>query len=212
VVAVLGIFLAILGAWTALKLGPSGEVHFSARSKVPGVIVVEPAVLNAVDAPVRVKATRSDGGAIWLAVAPSADTSDVLGRSAVSRVSGVHYPAGTLDLRTSGTGGLADIQTSDVWRTFAKGSGSAELVVDQDRAPERMVVTSGDSTALADVTMTVTWADRTWFFEALTATVIGAIIVAFALGDLWHISSPRPRRRSRARTGDGGSKASEVPT
>lgn len=185
VVAVLGITLAVFGAWATLRLGPTGEAHFSATSKAPGTLVVEPDVLNAVDVPVRVTATRSDGGPVWLAAAPSTDARAVLATSGGSTVSGVHYPAGTLDLRASGAGALPDISTADVWRLRAKGAGSAELVVDQGSGPETAVVTSGDATALRDVTLTLTWADRTWFFEALAAALIGAIIAAFALGDLW---------------------------
>ncbi|MHB8186799.1 MAG: hypothetical protein ACYDDU_12105 [Dermatophilaceae bacterium] len=206
VLGVLGLALAALGAWTALKLGPSGEVRFSATSKATGAIVVEPDVLNSLNIPVRIKATRGDGGAVWLAAAPSTDAGAVLARSAVSTVSGVHYPAGTLDLRVSGAGALPDISTADVWRISAKGAGSAELLVDQGRGPETAVVTSGDATALTNVTMTLTWAQRSWFFEALTAAVIGAIIAAFALIDMSNSRHTSRRtdavrtRRSRVKT------------
>jgi len=68
------------------------------------------------------------------------------------------------------------------------------------------VVTSGDATALTNVTVTLTWAQRPWFFEALAAAVIGAIIAAFALIDVSN-SLRRARwthavrtRRSRVRT------------
>lgn len=186
VVAVLGAALTVFGAWTALKLGPSGEVRFSVTSKAPGAIVVQPDVLNSVDVPVRVRATRSDGGAVLVVVAPSADARAVVATSAVSTVTGVHYPAGTLDLRASGTGALTGTNTADVWRLSAKGTGSAQLVVNQGAGPETAVVTSPDSSALRDVTMTLTWAARSWFFEALALAVIGAIMTAFALGDLWH--------------------------
>jgi hypothetical protein len=196
--AVLGIALAVCGAWTAARLGPSGEAHFRATAKATGAIVVGPEVLNTLDVPVRVTATRGDGGAVWLAAAPSTDALAVLGTSEVSTVNGVHYGAGTLDLRTSGAGALPDISTADVWRLVAKGAGSAELVVGQGKGPERVLVTSGDATALTDVTMTLTWADRSWFFEALAAALIGAIIAAFALGDLWHI---RPRQPTEPRSG-----------
>ena len=186
VVAVLGIALAVLGTWTAVKLGPSGEARFSATLRGPGAIVVGTEVLSSVDVSVRVTATRSDGGALWLAVAPSSDASAVLAKSAVSTVSGVHYPAGTLDLRASGAGLLTDISTSDVWRLTSKGTRSADLVVDQGRGPETAVVTSGDTTSLTGVALTLTWADRTWFLEALAGALIGAIIAMFALNDLWH--------------------------
>jgi hypothetical protein len=206
VMAVLGIALAALGAATALKLGPDGETHFTATSKATGAIVVEPGVINSLNIPVRVTATRRDGGAVWLAAAPSNDARAVLARSAVSTVSGVHYPAGTLALRASGAGALPDISTADVWRLSSEGMGSTELVVDQGRGPETAVVTSGDLTPLTDVTVTLTWAQRSWFFAALTAVVIGAIIAAFALIDLSQSRHIEGRieairaRRARVRT------------
>ena len=180
-----GIVLTVLGAWILVRLGPSGEATFSATSQVPGVIVISSDVLNSVDVPVRVTATRHDGGAVWLAVAARTDARAVLATSAVSTVSDVRYPAGGLDLRVSGAGALTDISTADVWRRSANGAGSALLLVDQGTGPETVVVTSGDATALTDVTMTLTWADRTWFFEALAVAMIGAVIAAFALNDLW---------------------------
>jgi hypothetical protein len=203
VIAALGVALAIFGAWTAVKLGPSGEAQFSATSKAAGAMVVGPGVLNALNVPVRVRATRGDGGAVRLAAAPSTDARALLATYAVSTVKGVHFAAGTLDLRASGAGPMPDINTADVWRLSANGAGSAELVVDQGMGPETAVVTSDDATTLKDVTMTLTWVDRSWFFEALAAAVIGAIITAFALGDLL---SRRPHRlratSTRARHGE----------
>ncbi len=202
----LGIALAVFGAWAALNMGPSGEAHFSATSKAPGAIVVEPDVLNSLNFPVRVKVTRTDGGALWMAAASSADARAVLARHALSTVSGVHYPAGTLDLRASGSGALPDISKADVWRISAEGAGTAEMVVDQGRAPEMAVVASGDATALTNVTMTLTWAKRSWFFGALSAVLIGAIIAAFAIIDLGRGRHTARRiaairaRRSRVRT------------
>ncbi|MBE3074231.1 MAG: hypothetical protein IMZ75_04685 [Actinobacteria bacterium] len=206
VVAAVGIVLAVVGAGIVVELGPSGEASFSVTSKAPGAIVVTSDVLNSVDVPVRVKATRRDGGAVRLTAAPSTDARAVLATSAVSTVSHVSYPAGTLDLRTSGTGPLRGIGTADVWRLWAKGTGSAELVVDQGRGPETAVITSGDATALTDVTITLTWADRAWFFEALAATMIGAVIAAFALNDLWQ------GRAVTGKHGVSGTRTSKVTT
>ena len=169
-----------------VKLGPSGEAHFVVTSKAPGAIVVTQDVLNTVDGPVRVSATRRDGGAVRLVVAPSTDARAVLATSAVSTVTNLRFPAGTLELRTSGEAPLSDISKADVWRLAATGKGSAELLVDQGRGPETAVVTSGDATALADVMVTLIFADRAWFFEALAAAMIGAVIAAFALSYLWH--------------------------
>jgi hypothetical protein len=136
------------------------------------------------DVPVRVAVTRADGGAVRLLAAPSSDARAVLAKSAVSTVNGVHYGSGTLDIRPSGAGALPDISAADVWRLSAKGAGSAELLIGQGKGPETAVVTSGDATALKDVTMTLTWTNRSWFFEALAAVVIGTVITAFALIDM----------------------------
>ena len=205
VVVLLGGALAIFGAWNAFSLGPSGEARFSVTSKDPGALVVEPDILNSIEVPARITATRSDGGRVLLVVAPSVDARAVLERSAVSTVSGVHYPAGTLDLRSSGVGASSGITTADVWRLSAKGSGSARLVVNQGVGPETAVVTSGDASTLRDVTLTLTWADRAWFFDALAVALIGSIVAVFAFGDLWHTrsdaaSSTRPGHPHRGVT------------
>lgn len=187
VLALLGIALVAAGAGTAFKLGPSGKAQFRATSMAPGVIVVGPEVLNAVNVPVRLTATRSDGRAVRLAAARSSDALAVVGTSAAFTVSRLNYPDGTLDLRTSGAGALPDIsRADDVWRLSAKGGSSAELVVDQGNGPETAVVASGDASALRNVTMTLTWANSTWLAEALVVVLGGLIIAGFALNDLWH--------------------------
>lgn len=200
-VAAVGIVLAVAGALMVAKLGPAGEARFSATSHSPGALVVPSDVLNSVDVPVRVTATRSDGGPVRLASAASVDARSVLATSAVSTVSGVRFPSGTLALHTSGAGPLSDVSTADIWRLAETGAGSAELVVDQGRGPEIAVVTSGDAQPLSSVTMTVTWADRLWFFEALGLAMIGAVIAAFALNFLWQTrDDPARHEVSTART------------
>lgn len=185
VVAALGIVFVVIGAWMVLVLGPSGKAQFSATSKAPGAVVVPPEVLNAVDVPVQITATRADGGSVSIATAPSADARAILATSAVTTASAVHFQDGALDLHASGAGALTDISSADIWRLAVKSPGSAQLVVDQSRAPESAVVTSGDATDLSDVTVTLTWVNRAWFFEALAVATIGAVLAAFALNDLW---------------------------
>jgi hypothetical protein len=196
--AAVGIVLAAAGALLVVRLGPAGEAGFSVTAKAPGAIVVTPDVLNSVDGPVRIRATRRDGGAVRLAAAANTDARSVLATSAVSTVSEVRFPAGTLALHASGAGPLSDISTADVWRLAATGAGSAELVVDQGKGPEIAVVTSGDAQPLRDVTMTVTWADRVWFFEALAVAMLGAVIAAFALNFLWQTRDSRHRSGTKA--------------
>jgi hypothetical protein len=207
--AAVGIALAVVGAWTALKLGPSAEAQFRATSKAPGAIVVGPDVLNSVDVPVRVAAARGDGGAVRVVAARSGDALAIVGKAAASTVSGLRYPAGTLDLRASGAGPLPDISKADVWRLSATRAGSAELVVDQGSGPETAVVTSGDGSALTNVTLTLTWANSTWLAEAIVLALIGMIIGTLALTDLWR-GRPRRRRATAARTDPSGATNPEV--
>jgi len=217
-VAAIGVVLLLLGAWIVVKVGPSGEATFQATSKAPGAIVVPADVLNRVDVPVRIAATRRDGGPVRLTAAPTVDARAVLGTTAVSTVTAVHYPSGTMDLQASGSGTVPNISESDVWRIAAKGAGSAELVVDQPanpgsapavpavpagssaRGPETAVVTSGDATALSDVTVSLTWADRAWFFEALAVAIVGALLASFALIFLWQSREVAASRNGAART------------
>lgn len=205
-VAAVGIVLVVLGSWILVRLGPSGQARFSATAKAPGAVVITSDVLNTVNVPVRVTATRRDGSAVRLAVAPTSDARAMLATSRVSTVTAVHYPAGTMDLRASGDGALDDLSAADVWRLAAKGAGSAQLVVDQGRGPETVVVTSGDAKPLTDVTVTLAWANRTWFFEALVTATVGAVLAAFALIDLWQ-SRVIALRTDEAETGTTTSEA-----
>jgi hypothetical protein len=209
VAAALGIVLLVVGAWMVVVLGPSGEAQFSTTSKAPGAVAVTPDVLNALDVPVRVTATRRDGGSLLLAVGPSPDARSILAGSAVSTVSGVHYPQGSMDLRTSGTGASKDVSQADIWRLTAKGSRTATLVVGQGMGPETVVVTSGDDTALTDLTLTLTWNNRAWFFEALAMATIGAVLATFAINDLWqggflavqrHAAKTKPQTQTHGAT------------
>jgi len=47
-------------------------------------------------------------------------------------------------------------------------------------------VTSGDDSALTNITVTLTWANRLWFFEALLVAMVGGVMATFALTFLWH--------------------------
>lgn len=183
--AALGLLFVLSGTWMVVILGPSGRAHFSATFKAPGDIVVPAAVLNAVDVPVRITATRAGGRPIFIATAASADARSILASSALTSVSAVQFPTGGLDHHGSGVSPHADITAADIWRLSAKSPGSAVLLVDQSRAPETAVVSSGDATNLRNITLTLTWANRGWFFEALALATIGAVMAAFALNDLW---------------------------
>ena len=61
--ALVGLVAAVVGAWFLAHLGTSGTATFTAE---PGqrVVVLEPDVLNRVDAPVTIEAVTEDGAPV----------------------------------------------------------------------------------------------------------------------------------------------------
>ena len=173
--ALLGLALAVFGAWFAFLLGPKGTAAFHATSNAP--LVLGPTVLNRVAAPVTVTASAASGP-VFLGAAVPQDTDELVGRAKHNFVASADFPARTLTIEQLGSGDLGDPSGSHVWRTTGEGS----ITVTQDQAPQSVLVypTQGGS---FDVDVTV--ARNTWFLQALVALVVGLIVMAFAGGWLW---------------------------
>ena len=173
--ALLGLALAVFGAWFAVLLGPKGTAAFHATSNAP--LVVGPTVLNRVTAPVTVTASAASGP-VFLGAAVPQDTDELVGQATHNFVASADFPAKTLTIEQLGSGDLPDPSDSHVWRSTGEGS----ITVTQDQAPQSVLVypTKGGS---FDVDVTV--AHSTWFLQALVALVVGLIVMAFAGGWLW---------------------------
>lgn len=173
--ALLGLALAVVGAWFAFILGPKGTAAFHATSNAP--LIVGPNVLNRVAAPVTVTASAGSG-TVFLGAAVPQDTDDLVGQAKHNFVASADFPARTLTIEQLGSGDLGDPSESHVWRSTGEGF----LTVTQDQAPQSVLVypTQGGS---FDVDVTV--ARNTWFLQALVALVVGLIVMAFAGGWLW---------------------------
>jgi hypothetical protein len=104
-------------------------------------------------------------------------------------------------LVASHTGGTraTGLASSDVWRQTAGGTGTVRLQVEQDRAPESVVVAAPDGGPADLGVVTVTIASRAWFFQALLLALVGLLVVAVGVGGLWHL---RPARRRGAAVQD----------
>jgi hypothetical protein len=175
VAALLGLALAVFGAWFAFVLGPKGTASFHATSNAP--LVIGPTVLNRVNAPVTVSANASSGP-VFLGAAVPQDVDDLVGTGKHDVVASASFPARTLTIEQLGSGDLEDPSASHVWRSTEEGS----ITVTQDQAPQAVLVypTKGGS---VDLDLTV--ARNTWFLQSLVALVVGLIVVAFAGGWLW---------------------------
>jgi hypothetical protein len=185
--ALLGLVLTGFGAWLAATIGPSGTLAFRATTSNPLLLPAE--VINRVDDPVTVTVEGSGAEQVWLGVAPVADVLAVVGNAAHDEARSAQFPARTLELATSGAGLLPDPRTLDVWRQTVANTKSVSAVVDQDRAPEAILVlpNSGEQ-----VTATVEFTHRGWFYQALTVLIVGLIIASFALG--WLVTQRNQER------------------
>ena len=195
VAALLGLALAVFGAWFAFVLGPKGTAAFHASSNAP--LVLGPNVLNRVNAPVTVTA-ESASGPVFVGAAVPQDVDELVGKSKHNFVAYASFPARTLTIEQLGSGDLADPSESHVWRSTGEGS----ISLAQEQAPQAVLVypTKGGS---FDVAVTV--ARNTWFLQSLVALVVGLIVVAFAGGWLWQSWRAAPEGSDPTKTSDGAS-------
>jgi hypothetical protein len=194
VAALLGLALAVFGAWFAFVLGPKGTAAFHASSNAP--LVLGPNVLNRVNAPVTVSA-ESASGPVFVGAAVPQDVDELVGTSKHNVVAYASFPARTLTIEQLGSADLPDPSESHVWRSTGEGS----IAVGQEQAPQAVLVypTKGGS---FDVAVTV--ARNTWFLQSLVALVVGLIVVAFAGGWLWQSWRAAPEGGESSETPRGG--------
>jgi len=171
--ALAGLALTVVGAWFAVQLGSSGTAEFSARPGTDEPVLVPPGVLNRVDADVVVRATPADGATVWMALANPSDAAAVVGDTRHVEVTGVDVREWTLLTRTTGAGEAPELGAADLWRQQDDDEGPVTLTVQQDEAPETLVIAT-DGGALESLTLTVT--DKTWFVEAVVAALVGLFL------------------------------------
>ena len=200
-VAVVGAALAIVGLWFCVNLGPSGEASFSTRLDQAGAVAIEPTVLNTLDTPAEVSITRRDAGPLWVGLAGQSDASALLGNARRTSVNGVSWPSGAVSSQHVGSTPLPDVTKADVWRVSDQARGSAHVVVPQGAGPETLVVAAPGGAPLADVDVSVSWHDKTWFFVSLLLFLVGALLAAgagfFVWQELTAAPAPQPGAPSR---------------
>jgi ABC-type nickel/cobalt efflux system permease component RcnA len=87
----------------------------------------------------------------------------------------------------TGAGTAPALAQADLWRQQASGKGEATLTVEQDDAPETVVVAtaSGKPAELAE--LTVEWQRPAWSLEALAVLVVGLLAAAAGALGLWRL-------------------------
>lgn len=175
VLALLGLALAVLGAWFAIVLGPKGTATFSATANQP--LLIGPTTLNRVNVPVTVTA-QAASGPVFVGAATPKDSTDAVGQAKHDLVVCAQFPARTLQVEQLGRGGLEDPTGYHVWRA----TGTGTITLSQDQAPQAVLVypTKG-----GPMDVSVSFSRTAWFLEALVALVVGLIVMAFAGGWLW---------------------------
>jgi hypothetical protein len=182
-----GLVLLGVGAWFSFHLGPSGSATFTTRPEPGAVVVLEPSVLNRVDRPVTVTARTTGRSRVWVGRASASDAAAVVGGARATSVAGAHVPDWSLETTRSGAGTAAGLAASDVWRQAVTGAGTVRLRVEQDTAPEALVVAAPDGSPADLDSVTVTISSRAWFFQALLLALVGLLAVAAGVAASWHL-------------------------
>lgn len=184
VLTLAGLVLAAIGLWFLSHLGLAGGGSFSAT---PGsrLVVLDPSVLNRVDSPVTITARAKDGGEVWVGRAAPSDAASIVGDAAATAVTGVSVRDWQLQTQHAGTGTAPALARADVWHRQASGKGSAAMTVQQDDAPETVVVAtaSGRPADLAEVT--VEWQRQAWSLQAVAALLLGLLMAGAGIAGLW---------------------------
>ena len=144
VLTVIGVVLLGFGAWFTFHLGPSGSATFTSTPSPGSIVVLEPSLLNRVDSPATVSVTTRDAGPVFVGRATPSDAAAVIGGAARTTVTGAHVRSWSLVQSDSGAGDSPPLAGADVWRQTVQGNGSAQLQVNQENAPEAVVVATAD--------------------------------------------------------------------
>lgn len=199
--ALLGLVAVVIGGWFLAALGTSGTATFTAEPD-QRVVVLDPDVLNRVDAPIEVSATG--GGTVWAGVARPSDAEALLGNGTRAEASGVDVGDWALTTTTVGSGEPVDAGSLDIWRTSTSGKGTATTTIEQDQAPQTLVVTAPEGEQIEQVELVVS--DDRWATTAIVLVVGG--VLTLLIGIVLVVRTGRlgagRRRRSRRTTQEAG--------
>lgn len=185
-----GIALTALGGWFAAQLGGEGTARFTTTPPAgTRVVQLDPEILNRVPSSVQISATTASGNQVWIGRANPSDAAAALTEGTAESVTGVHVRDWRLTTSTVGAGTAPTLGGADLWREQASGDDNVSLTIDQDHAPETVVIQG----ITADVTsVTAVWQRKTWFVEAVVAAIVGVFLAIAGVLLLLPRRSPTP--------------------
>lgn len=207
----------VVGGWFVRALGTDGAATFTAQPE-PGVPVVIDAQTNArTDIPLLIKATAADDVPITASIASPSDAEALLGESRYERVTGIGVRDWVLTTESIGSGDPIAPTAADLWRSQVTTEGTVEIVGDLESAPETMIITTPEDGGLETITMT--WSNPAWFYQALALAFAGLLLVLVGLGlvlkrpappEPAESSTPQPHPQPRPADDEGATSSEEV--
>ena len=191
VLALLGLVGVVIGGWFLAAIGTSGTATFTTD---PGqrVVVLEPDVLNRVDAPIEVIATG--GGEMWAGTARPSDVVKLIGEGARAEVTGVDVSEWELKTTTAGKDSPIDPRGLDIWQASETRKGAVTATIDQAEAPQSLVLSAPEGEEITELEFVV--AEKRWGGIALTVFIIGLLLLLAGLA-LLALTTGLVRRRQR---------------
>lgn len=170
----LGLVLGIGGGWFAAHLGGAGTATFETTVSGTQALVVPPAMLNRVAAPVTVSVHGSPGSTVWMGAARPSDATSAIGAAARREVTGLSVSDWTLHVKEAGSDKAATFARADVWHAQLTAPTTVSLTVEQRNAPETVVATvdKGSFTRLV-----VSYERKAWFVQAVVASLVGLFLL-----------------------------------
>lgn len=209
--ALAGIAALAVGIWLVGAVDSDGTATLSANPD-DELVVLTPQVLNRVDHPVTIRATGD--GELWAGLARPSDVESLLADSARTEVGGADIRDWALT--TTDRAGDPDAATvrpdrAEIWQRTSSGDGTIEVVIDQEEAPQTLVLSAPDgSVSSLDLSAT----DGSWFTTALVLLIGGAVLLLAAIALLvWSLRAGRRagRASAAAEAGDTGDVAGSDP-
>ncbi len=174
-----GLVLVICAVMGLVLLGTHGTWH--SELQVPAgrtAIVIEPALASVMGPTVSVHARTSDPDvALFIGRARPDDTEALVGSTDRLLVTGLD---GARLLRTSDADGTEPLPAPDgvdVWHSRVLAQGDARLSYRASAGAQSAVVARADGQPLPEVSLTVSWSDRTWYWVPLLLLAIGLVLL-----------------------------------
>lgn len=179
VVALVGLAGVVIGGWFLGSLGTSGTATFTDAPDAR-VVVLEPDVLNRIDSSVEIAAEGS--ATVWAGTARPSDVENLLSEATRTVVTGVDVSEWVLTTSPSGTDEISDVRGLDIWQSTSSEDGSLSVTIDQEEAPQTLVIAAPEGESITDLEFQVT--DDRWSTIAIGVLLAGVllIIIGLALG------------------------------